>query len=62
VPSDPHEIELTLRIDLLAEPITGSVTAAGGACQRFSGWIGLSAALEHIRAGEAQRPDPSAQP
>lgn len=49
-----RETRLTLRIDLEADPITGSLSAANGATRRFSGWIGLAAALEAIRA-EAQR-------
>jgi hypothetical protein len=43
------EIQLTLCIDLEADPITGSLSAANGAHRRFSGWIGLAAALEAIR-------------
>ena len=42
--------QLTLRIDLEADPITGSLSAAHGPSRRFSGWIGLAAALEAIRA------------
>ena len=52
-----HEIQLMLRIDLLADPITGSLTSADGTPEPFRGWIGLSAALERIRAAEAQRSD-----
>jgi hypothetical protein len=44
------ETQLTLRIDLEADPITGSLSSAHGANRRFSGWIGLAAALEAIRA------------
>jgi hypothetical protein len=50
VPCAGHEIELVLRVDPFAEPIAGSLTTPSGACERFSGWIGLSAALERIRA------------
>jgi hypothetical protein len=52
-----QEIELTLSIDLRAEPVTGSLTTPSGDCQRFRGWIALSAALERIRAGELHAPD-----
>ena len=55
-----HEIALTLRVDLRAEPVTGSLTTPSGDCQRFSGWIALSAALERIRAAEVQPLDPAA--
>jgi hypothetical protein len=44
------ETQLTLRIDLEADPITGSLTSARGAQRSFLGWIGLAAALEAIRA------------
>lgn len=50
------EIQLTLRIDLEADPITGSLSAANGANRRFSGWIGLAAALEAIRAEPLREP------
>jgi hypothetical protein len=55
-----HEIELMLRIDLRAEPVSGSLTTPSGDCERFRGWIALSAALERIRAGEVDPPDPAA--
>ncbi len=48
--TDAGETELTLRIDLDADPITGTVVQSHGAARRFSGWIGLAAALELIRA------------
>jgi hypothetical protein len=50
MPSIDDEIELVLRIDMAAEPIRGSLTTSDGACRTFSGWIGLSAALERIHA------------
>jgi hypothetical protein len=43
------ETQLTLHIDLDAEPVTGSLSSAYGTDRRFSGWIGLAAALEAIR-------------
>jgi hypothetical protein len=52
------ETHLTLRIDLEADPITGSLRSPDAAGRRFSGWIGLAAALEVIRAELAQGPEP----
>lgn len=57
-----REIELTLRIDLHAEPISGSLTCGDGMREPFSGWIGLSAALERVRAGETPAPAPPTEP
>jgi hypothetical protein len=64
--TDDRETELTLRINLDVDPITGSLSSAHGASRRFSGWIGLAASLEAIRAeARGQRherlttPDPS---
>jgi hypothetical protein len=48
-PTD-RETQLTLRINLDAEPISGSLDAAPAAPRRFSGWIALAAALTAIRA------------
>lgn len=44
------EMQLTLSINLEADPITGSLSSTQGATRRFSGWIGLAAALDAIRA------------
>jgi hypothetical protein len=52
------ETHLTLRIDLEADPIMGSLRSSDAASRRFSGWIGLAAALEAIRAELAQEPEP----
>jgi hypothetical protein len=52
------ERRLALRIDLEADPISGSVGEEAGAQHRFSGWIGLAAALEAIRAELAPEPRP----
>jgi hypothetical protein len=51
------ETEVVLRVDLDADPITGSLGSACGPSRRFSGWIGLVAALQAARAGGAQRPE-----
>ncbi|MEY2516220.1 MAG: hypothetical protein QOJ89_3578 [bacterium] len=50
MPASDGETQLTLRINLEAEPITGSLSSARGAQRSFLGWIGLAAALEAIRA------------
>jgi hypothetical protein len=52
-----EETHLELRIDLKADPITGSLSSAQEAPRRFSGWIGLAAALEAIRAELAVEED-----
>ncbi len=54
------EIELALRIDLDADPITGWLTTVEGERCPFRGWIGLSAALERIRAGGGHEPEGAA--
>jgi hypothetical protein len=58
VATEHDETHLTLRIDLGADPITGSLQSPDTASHRFSGWIGLAAALEAIRAELAREPDP----
>jgi hypothetical protein len=58
VATEDDETHLTLRIDLGADPITGSLGSPDTASRRFSGWIGLAAALEAIRAELAREPDP----
>jgi hypothetical protein len=55
MPTEHGEIRLILCIDLDADPITGSLTSAGGATRRFSGWIALAAALATIRAEMPQQ-------
>jgi hypothetical protein len=50
------ETRLALRIDLEADPRTGSLTSARAAQRRFSGWIGLAAALEAMRAELSREP------
>jgi hypothetical protein len=53
------ETELILSIDLDADPITGSLRAPHGPSRRFSGWIGLAATLETLRADAAKKPRPT---
>jgi len=62
MPTQHGETQLTLRIDLEADPITGSLSSAHGASRRFSGWIGLAAALEAIRAELPVPENPSVNP
>jgi hypothetical protein len=51
---EAREICVIVRIDLDADPITGSLTTADGALRRFSGWIALAAALEAVREARTQ--------
>jgi hypothetical protein len=53
------ETEVVLRVDLDADPITGSLGSAGGPSRRFSGRIELVAALQAARAEGTQRPQPA---
>ena len=50
--SDHHD-PVSLRVELYADTtgLTGSVQDESGACQRFSGWLGLLSLLEAARAG-----------
>ncbi len=45
--------ELQLSIEIGSDPISGSVTVAGGAPQKFTGWIELVAAIESVRNAKA---------
>ncbi len=47
---EPEETELILCVALDADPITGSLTGVDGVGRRFSGWIGLSAAIGAVRS------------
>jgi hypothetical protein len=51
---------LDLRLELDRESISGEVSSDGGPAHRFSGYAGLIAALESIRAGHADSSDPDA--
>ena len=44
---------LNLRLELDRESISGEVSSNGGPAHRFSGYAGLIAALESIRAEQA---------
>ena len=49
-----HTARLRLDLDLDAEPISGQVTLDGAEPVAFTGYTGLIAALESIRAGETE--------
>jgi hypothetical protein len=53
VEREPKETKLILCIDLDADPITGSLTVVEGSGRRFSGWIGLSAAIAAVRSEQS---------
>ncbi len=57
MPTQPGENRLILLIDLDADPINGSLQTADGRSRRFSGWIGLAAALNAVRNAEARGAD-----
>lgn len=44
-------VRLCLEIDLHREPITGTLGLPDKAPSHFTGWIGLTAALEGLRRG-----------
>ncbi len=44
-----------LELDLEADPIHGTLQAPGGAASPFSGWLGLTAAIEGLRRPPATR-------
>ena len=49
---------LGLRLELQPATISGEVSSNGGPARQFSGYAGLVAALESIRAERAELPDP----
>lgn len=51
---------LNLKLELDRESISGEVSSNGGPAHRFSGYAGLIAALESIRAEQADSSDPDA--
>ena len=64
--TEDGETQLTLRINLEADPITGSLSSAHGTTRRFAGWIALAAALEatrlQLRPAATATPPPHAPP
>ena len=53
--SEPRKLALEVRFD--AQPIQGRVYEDEGLDRRFSGWLGLMAAIEAARAADPQRDD-----
>ena len=53
-------VTLNLRLELDRDAISGEVGSNGGPPHRFSGYAGLIAALESIRAELCDGPDPGA--
>ena len=51
-------VTLNLRLELDRDAISGEVGSNGGPPHRFSGYAGLIAALESIRAELCDGPDP----
>ena len=47
---DPEAVEVTVKIDLEREPITGCVIGADGHDQAFAGWLDLMDVLDRARA------------
>jgi hypothetical protein len=54
-------MHLDLHIDLGAQPVAGSLAAAGGRATSFSGYTGLIAALEALRLGDRERDESAAK-
>ncbi len=48
-PEGPSALRLWLELDLGTEPIRGMLTPPGGAASPFTGWLGLTAALDALR-------------
>lgn len=51
-----HRIVLRLEVDRDAEPISGTLTAEGEEGHPFTGWLGLTDAIEEIRGEAVRRP------
>ena len=54
-------MHLDLHIDLGAQPVAGSLAAAGEHATSFSGYTGLIAALEALRLGDGERAETAAK-
>jgi hypothetical protein len=52
---DPEPVEVTVKIDLEREPITGRVIGADGHDHAFAGWLELMDVLDQARAPTAHR-------
>ena len=54
---DPEAVEVTVKIDLEREPITGCVIGADGHDQAFAGWLELMDVLDqHTRPAHDRQP------
>jgi hypothetical protein len=53
--SEPRKLALEVRFD--AQPIQGRVYEDDGLDRRFSGWLGLMAAIEAARAADPRDDD-----
>jgi hypothetical protein len=53
---------LLLDLDLRSDPVTGSVGPEGAEPLGFTGYAGLIAALQAIRAGETYAAEPDGDP
>ena len=56
--SGQESIVLRLEVDRDADPITGSLRDGSQHEQRFTGWLGLTNAIESIRARDGETRDP----
>jgi hypothetical protein len=50
-PPKAASVRIYMDIELDAEPIRGTLGLTGAGTRPFNGWLGLSAALEAVRAG-----------
>ncbi len=46
---DGAPIRVWLEVDLEGQPIEGTLSQPEGSSSRFTGWLGLTAALERLR-------------
>lgn len=61
---DSHQetpVRAMLEVDLASDPICGSVVTVGGSSRAFVGWLGLTVALESLRAHSAMNPGSAKQ-
>ena len=60
--SSSNRVTVRLHLDLSSDPIEGEVQTRGGISLPFSGWLGLTAALERAAGGEGQPFHPQEKP
>lgn len=51
--SSHHVIVVRLEVDRDSDPISGTLSAAGQETRSFTGWLGLTDAIEEIRDAQA---------